>query len=492
VRALPHLSESTLPLLKQSGVTVPRYDRREVGVGVVHFGPGAFHRVHQAYYFDDLLNLDNRWGICEVALQSTGVRDALAPQDGLYTLAILDSSPSMRVIGSAKEFLVARESPEAVLKRLINPATRLITATITEKGYCLTADGSLDTTNVDVQHDLAHPDRPLTFVGYVVEALRQRRANNLSPPNIISCDNLTNNGTRLRNAVVALASTRDQGLATWIANEVAFPCTMVDSITPATDDALRIRVSTALGLEDAWPVQREAFTQWVIEDSLRGLVPDLDSAGVTITNDVNGFEYAKLRLLNGAHSSLAYIGGLAGLETVSQAMTTPALAKFIHHLMQDIRSTVKAPRGLDLSQYIESLQQRFLNPMLPHRLAQIAWDGSQKIPFRLLGTITDLLTSGAPIARLCLPIAAWFHFIRRQALRGDHVVDPLAKQLFAIGNACSGVAAFDVASFLSLDRVFPRALVSSPTFIASLESAYQRLDSVRQPQDLHAALLINS
>jgi fructuronate reductase len=483
------LSQASLSAVAARGITVPRYDRSNIQLGVVHFGPGAFHRVHQAFYFDQLLATDARWGICEVALQTTNVRDALAPQDGLYSLAILDSEPSLQVIGSALKCMVARESSEQVLQRLAAPTTRLITATITEKGYCLTPAGGLDMAHADIVHDLQHPSQPHSFIGYVAEALRRRHALQLAPPNVLSCDNLADNGGRLRRAVIEYASALDKQLATWIADHVSFPNTMVDSITPATDDALRANVTAQLGVTDAWPVQRESFTQWVIEDTLRGDAPDLASVGVAITNDVGGFERAKLRLLNGAHSSLAYLGLLAGHGTVAQAMTDVTLARFVERMMiDDIQPTLTAPRGLHLDDYRASLLRRFRNPMLQHRLAQIAWDGSQKLPFRILGTVSDRLAVAAPIDRLCLALAAWLHFIRRKTLANDAITDPLATQLAAIANACSGNAAHDVQQFLAVEKVFPPALASHPALQKALIKAYQQLAGVHSPADLHSAL----
>jgi fructuronate reductase len=478
------LSANLLPRLRTRGISTPAYDRDNVSVGVVHFGPGAFHRAHQAFYFDQLLTHDNRWGICEVALQSAGVRDALDGQDGLYTLATLDQQSDFRIIGAAKELLVARESSAAVLARLVNPGIRIVTATITEKGYCLTARGGLDFSHPEVRHDLEHSDQPLTFVGYLVAALRKRREQGSEPFNVISCDNLTANGQRLRRAVIDFARATQADLVPWLENEVAFPCTMIDSITPATDEALRLRIKEQLGFEDCWPVQRESFTQWVVEDALRGDVPDWSRVGVSVSKDVQGYEKAKLRLLNGAHSSLAYIGTLAGFETVSQAMAAPSLANFIADLMRhEISVTVPAPADLDLSGYVDSLLRRFRNPMLPHRLAQIAWDGSQKIPFRLLGTIADLLVMDRPIDKLCVPIAAWLQFIRRKAANNEQLVDPIAGQLLAIGSACSGTAN-DCRMLLELTAVFPRELANHPKVLAAVEAAYGALSEVHDAAGL--------
>ncbi|WP_426000107.1 mannitol dehydrogenase family protein [Caulobacter sp. DWR1-3-2b1] len=458
------------------GVTQPAYDRDRITVGVVHLGPGAFHRAHQAYYFDQLLAKDPRWGICAVSLKSPGARDALAPQDGLYTLAQLDEETTFRIIGSIVEVLVAPEDPPAVFARLSAPMTRMVTLTVTEKGYCLSSDGGLDESHPDIVHDLAHSREPVSSVGYLVEGLRRRFAVGLPPYAVVACDNLADNGWRLKAAVVAFATKVDPELAAWIEVQGRFPRTMVDSITPATDDALRTRVETATGLNDAWPIQREAFTQWVVEDVLDSDAPDLASVGVTLTDDVRGFERAKLRLLNGVHSTLAYVGILRGHETVFEAMSDPVLARLARDLMiEDIIPTLTAPRGLDLPVYAEAILKRFRNPEIRHLLAQIAWDGSQKLPFRIIGTLGDALDAGRSVDRLAVPLAAWMRFIRLRAAAGETIVDPLADKLIAVAATCTGEAKTDVAAFVTLDAVFPAGLAANPTFVAALEKAYANL-----------------
>jgi fructuronate reductase len=458
------------------GVAQPAYDRDRITVGVVHLGPGAFHRAHQAYYFDQLLARDPRWAICAVSLKSPGVRDALQPQDGLYTLAQLDEETTFRIIGSIVEVLVAPEDPPAVFARLAAPMTRMVTLTVTEKGYCLSSDGGLDESHPDIVHDLAHPREPISSIGYLVEGLRRRFAVGLPPYAVVACDNLADNGWRLKAAVTAFAGKVDPELAAWIETEGKFPRTMVDSITPATDDALRARVETATGLSDAWPIQREAFTQWVVEDVLGADAPDLASVGVTLTDDVRGFERAKLRLLNGVHSTLAYAGILRGHETVFEAMSDPVLAALARDLMvQDIIPTLVAPRGLDLAAYAEAILKRFRNPEIRHLLAQIAWDGSQKLPFRILGTLGEALEAGRSVDRLAIPLAAWMRVIRLRAASGEKIVDPLADKLLEVAATCTGDAKTDVAAFLALDTVFPPAMMSKPAFVASLEKAYAEL-----------------
>lgn len=484
------LSATSIAALPGRGIQIPLYNREAVTIGIVHFGPGAFHRAHQACYIDDVLSGDSRWGICEVSLHSKGVRDALEPQGGLYTIAILDQQSSFRVIGSVKEVLVAPESTSAVVERMINPATRIVTATITEKGYCLSKDGGLDFAHPDIAHDLANPTAPRTFIGFLARALRLRRDLGHEPFNVISCDNLADNGHRLRRAVLDFVRTVDPALLAWLEAEVPFPCTMVDSITPATDDALRARVKEALGVEDKWPIPRELFCQWVIENKLRGPMPDWSSVGVTVTDDVAGFERAKLRLLNGAHSTLAYVGMLAGYETVLDAMNDTTLASFVRRMMvEDVRSGLAAPAGLNLDRYIDAVLRRFRNPTIRHLLSQIALDGSQKLPFRTLPVVTENLAAGRSIERLCVPLAAWFHFIRREVQQQRPIDDPLAEQLAALANECNGDPSHDVATFLSLEKVFSAELAGTPAFRASLESAYARLSDVNDAASLAKALV---
>ena len=460
----------SLATLSQAGPSVarPAYDPAAVTIGIVHFGPGAFHRAHQAAYLDALLASDPRWGICGVSLKSPGVRDALVPQDGLYTLVQLDAETRLQVIGSLREVLVASEAPQAVLARLANPATRLVTLTVTEKGYCLDSSGSIEMSHADIAHDIAQNGAPpRSVIGWLTAGLKARRSASLPPFTVLSCDNLTDNGAKLARAVAAFARATDPALADWIEAEVRFPSSMVDAITPATDDFLRARAAKALGLEDAWPIQREAFTQWVVEDDLGAAAPDLASVGVTLTDDVSGFERAKLRLLNGAHSTLAYLGLLKGHATVAEAMGDPILAKLLELMMlHDIIPTLTAPRGLDLPAYAAAILARFHNPAIAHKLSQIAWDGSQKLPFRLLGVITDRLAAGADIARPALGLAAWMRFIERQAAAGLPVIDPLADTLKALHGP---------AGFLALEAVFPRALSEDARFRAAVETAYASL-----------------
>jgi fructuronate reductase len=438
--------------------------------GIVHFGPGAFHRAHQAAYVDAILAEDPRWAISAVALNSTAVADALRPQDGLYALALLGETPRYRIIGSLRELLVGRQL-DKILDRIAAPTTRLITSTVTEKGYCLTNDGGLDLDHAGIRADLSDPGRPRTFIGWLARGLSHRRERGQGWLTILSCDNLQGNGDRLARAVHAFARIAEPDLAGWIEDEVRFPNSMVDSITPATDDVLRARATQALGLEDAWPVQREEFAQWVIEDDFRGERPPLDRAGAQFVRSVTAFEEAKLRLLNGAHSTLAYLGSLLGHESVADAMADPILAGFVERLMRDDIAPVVAPlEGQPVPDYISAILDRFRNGAIRHLLSQIAWDGSQKLPVRLLGTMLDRRRAGLPIGRLAIPVAAWLRFLALPRRPADPIVDPLSEALLPL--ARSG----DVDGLLGLRAVFPRALSEDPLFRDAVRTAHMRLD----------------
>jgi fructuronate reductase len=472
----PRLSDATLGSLPR-GVLRPAYDRARTRIGVAHFGPGAFHRAHQTFFLDRMLGADPNLAVCAVSLRSDAVRQALQPQDGLYSLVEREAEPSIRVIGAIRELLTAPRDPQAVFRTLADPGLRYITTTVTEKGYCLAPGGALDVDHPDIAADLARPREPGTLIGWLAEGLLRRRDAGHPAPVVLSCDNLSGNGAKLAAAVHAFATARGEpDLAAWIEGEVRFPDSMVDAITPATDDALRAEAAARLGLEDAWPIQRERFCQWVIGEGL----PDADravfeAAGVTLTGDVGAFERAKLRLLNGAHSTLAYIGLLKGHSTVAEALADPELAALVETLMRvDVAPTL-GPIDMDVPGYIDAVLARFRNPAIEHRLSQIAWDGSQKLPIRLLATLETALAEGRDIRRLATGVAAWMAFVVRQAQHGVPIVDPLAQPLAELGRRATGEAAGDVALFLGLGEVFPHGLARRDEFRAALASAYQEL-----------------
>ena len=461
----------------------PGYDRAAAPVGVVHFGPGAFFRAHVASYLERALEAGAPLAVCAASLRSGAVERALTPQDGLYTLVELDREPRMRVVGAVREIVSAEGGgADRLRRRLLDPAVRLVTLTVTEKGYTLRADGELDLDHPDVRHDLAHPEAvPRSVTAWIADALAARRAAGAAPFVTLSCDNLADNGVKLGRAVAAFSRARGAEAPA----EACFPRTMVDSITPATDDVLRARVRRALGgVEDAWPVQREPFTQWVIEDALgeaTGLREALAAAGATVTADVAPFARAKLRLLNGAHSTLAYVGLLAGRETVADAMAEPRLAAFVERLMRGpIAATLPSAANLDVPAYIGAVLARFRNPAVRHELEQIAWDGSQKLPVRLLATAADALAAAASVETLAVPVAAWMRFVRLRVIRGEPLIDPLAAPLAAeVGD--DGPA--EAERFLALEAVFPPAMAGDARFRAAVLASHAALgrDPLRLP-----------
>jgi fructuronate reductase len=474
------LAPGSLGRLPQD-VRRPAYDRTGLDVGIIHLGIGAFHRAHQALYTDTVLAAgDRRWSITGVSLRSPQTRDALAPQHGLYTAAMRDAdAEELRVVGSIGSVLVAPEDPDAVLSVLCHPSTRIVSLTITEKGYCHSpATGELDEAHPEIVHDLSHPKRPRSAPGFIVEAIARRRASGLPAFTLLSCDNLPSNGATLRRIVTRFASLRDAELGRFVGDALRFPSTMVDRIVPATTAADRDHVAQRLGLRDACPVMTEVFSQWVIEDEFgAGGRPDWALAGATFARDVAPFELAKLRLLNGSHSTLAYLGWLAGHETVAEAMGAPGFARLIRGMMdEEVTPELPPIHDFDLGAYKDSLIDRFRNPALRHKTAQIAMDGSQKLPQRLLDTVRSRLRRGAPFDRIALGIAGWMRYAAGidEAGRPIEVRDPLAE---AIRRRSAGFRDPDrlLEAFMGLQTVFGQDLPASAEFRAAVRSALSQL-----------------
>ncbi|MBV9282814.1 MAG: mannitol dehydrogenase family protein, partial [Chloroflexi bacterium] len=349
--ALP-LDEAALGGIPEPAVT-PAYDRRRLRPAIVHLGVGGFHRAHQAVYLDDLAALGGEWGERGVGLlpQDRAMAQALVPQDGLYTLLVRDATADeARVIGSLIEYLFAPEQPDAVLEALASPATRLVTLTITEGGYNVDEiTGRFETGNAAVQADLRRPGRPATVFGYLVEALDRRRRAGTAPFSVVSCDNVHANGHVTRTALVAFARLRDDALANWVERHVAFPNSMVDRITPQTTDAERELVAREFGIRDRWPVVAEPFRQWVLEDVFSDGRPALERVGVQLVTDVLPYETMKMRLLNGSHVAMGYLGALAGYRTVDAVMADPVFCAFIERQMREEVAPLLPPvPGIDL------------------------------------------------------------------------------------------------------------------------------------------------
>ena len=476
---MPRLSDATRGEFPE-GVARPRYDRSAAAAGIVHLGIGAFQRAHQAMYTEASLNAgDLRWGIVGASLRSPAVRDALRPQDGLYTLAVRGAEgEQLQVIGAIKNVLVALEDPEALLRAMCDPAIKIVTLTVTEKGYCYDpATTALDEAHADIVHDLSNPARPRSAPGFLVEALRRRREARVSAFTVLCCDNLPHNGRTVRKIVTRFAALYDPALAGYIANEVAFPSTMVDRITPATTDADRAAIAARLGLEDAAPVVTEPFSQWVIEDRFPEGRPDWAIAGAEFVTDVAPYENMKLRLLNGAHSTLAYLGYLAGYETVADTMRDRNYRRLAEGVMEDAATTLKMPPGADVAAYKRALIERFDNPALRHRTWQICMDGSQKLPQRLLGSIRDRVAAGAPIDRLVMGVAGWMRYVTGTDEHGQpiDVRDPLAQRLRAIADGSGLVAERLVPALVDVREIFPAELAADLRFRTAVTGALARI-----------------
>jgi fructuronate reductase len=404
-------------------VARPAYDPARLRCGIVHLGLGAFHRAHQALYTDEAIAAaGGDWGIVGVSMRKPDVAEALRPQDGLYTVEILDAAPRYRIVGAVRQALTLAAEPQKVLTALAAPGVRIVTLTVTEKGYCLDAAGALDLAHPDIIHDLAHPDAPRSAIGVLAAGLARRTAAGAAPVTVISCDNLADNGARLAAAVQAFAAQAHPGLAPQLGAAASFPQAMVDSIAPATTAASRARVAAALGLADEASVQREAFSQWVIEDRFAGPRPAWEQVGVELVADVAPYRRLKLHVLNAAHSALAYLGLLRGRTLVREAIADPQLAAFLDALVAS--EIAPALPDLPVADYWAGVRRRFANPAVDHRLDQIAQDGPQKLAQRIFPLLIANARAGRSTARLGAVVRAWMDWTAEAAGRRPDLADP--------------------------------------------------------------------
>lgn len=437
IEQLPRLHPGRLGALPAT-VRRPKYPRDDLRAGIVHLGIGAFHRGHQAEITEAAIEASGtdglRWGIIGVSLRRPDTRDALKPQGSLYTLALRSATAeSLQVIGAVMDVLVAEEDPEIVLDRIAHRDTHIISLTVTEKGYCHDpATGELNRADRDIIEDLSGVSHPVTAIGYLARGLQRRMERALGPVTLLSCDNLASNGDTLRRVLLAFCAEIDPTLHDWVQARCTFPNTMVDRIVPKTTIDDVAHVSSALGLYDAWPVVGEPFFQWVIEDRFAAGRPKWEAGGAQFVAEARPFEVLKHRLVNGSQSMMAYMGVLAGWPTTDRVIAQPAVHTFISETMaRETQPTLPPLPGLDVDAYRASLLPRFTNPALGHRTRQIAMDGSQKIPQRLLAPIRDRIAAGQPFPRLALGVAAWLHFLRGYDETGNAfpIEDPLAPAL---------------------------------------------------------------
>lgn len=461
-----------------AGVGRPAYAVERIRTGIVHLGAGAFHRAHQAVYTDDLLNAggNDDWGIAAVSMRRPEVADALVRQQGLYTVTEYapDGAPRPRVIGAIREALVLAADPAAVAGAIAREQTRVVTLTVTEKAYYRRGDGAgLDRSAAPVQEDLQAREPRQTAVGALVAGLERRRAADGGSLSVVCCDNLPENGAVLRRLCLDFAAAWRPGLERWIEDRVRFPSSMVDRITPASTPELVAETAEALGCEDRIPIACEAFRQWVIEDDFANGRPPWDLGGAQFVDDVRPFEDMKLRMLNASHSALAYLGLLAGYRHVNEALAVPAFRAFVDHLMvRELAPTVRNMPESALRDYRVALLRRFASPRPAHRLAQIAEDGSQKIPIRILNPLREQHTAERPADGLVVVVAGWLAYHERVAageLPGP-LKDPLAARLLE-------VAAMTPASarVRALSDLFGASLAENRSFLECLDLWYQRL-----------------
>lgn len=450
-------------------VAVPAYDRSALTPGIVHFGVGGFHRAHQAMYLDALMNAGQaqEWAIVGVGTMpgDARMRDAMRAQDCLYTLVVKhpDGSREARVIGCMVDYLFAPDDPQAVLDRLADPATRIVSLTVTEGGYHVNqVTGQFDPDAPDLQADLAGDGLPRSVFGFLTEALAMRRARGIPPFTVMSCDNLPGNGDVARKMLTAFAQLRDPELAEWMRAEVAFPNCMVDRITPVTQQADIDDLAERFGVADAWPVVCEPYTQWVLEDHFPQGRPAFQEVGVQIVPDVVPYELMKLRLLNVSHQALCYVGYLSGYRYAHEVCQDPLFVRFLLSYMEREGSpTLPQVPGVDLDAYRHQLIERFANPEVRDTLARLCAESSDRIPKWLVPVIQENLASGGEVERSALVVASWARYAEGRDEQGEpiEVVDRFRDKVMAAAAA----QADDELAFLR-DRDFFGDLVDDERF----------------------------
>lgn len=457
------------------------YAREELETNIVHIGFGAFHRGHQAVYNDLTNNLTNaRWGICEINMfgPSKLIND-LEAQKGLFTVVEKSAEETVtRLVRTVTEYIHTPDTGiQAAIDKLIEPQVKIVSLTITEKGYCVDPQSrALDATNSLIAHDLENPTQPLSAIGLITEALKQRKALGLPAFSVMSCDNIPENGHLTRNAVLSFANLCNPELSSWIEDNASFPSTMVDRIVPAmTPDQFDV-IAQETGYRDPCGVVCEDFRQWVVEDNFVAGRPFWEAAGAMLVEDVLPYEEMKLRMLNGSHSFLAYNGTLAGYEYIYQCMQDDVLRQVTLSLMKEEQAKSLSPSlNVDLGEYAELLVARFTNQNIKHKTGQIAMDGSQKLPQRAIDPFLTLHERG--IATRCLPvlIAGWLHYVINVTKSGEVLVDPLAEQ-FAHIISSSNSKRQAAEKLLTVDKVFGKNAEQHKLFKQQILSAFEYIE----------------
>ncbi len=475
------LSTDNLVKLKAS-IRTPTYDRAALVQSTVHLGVGGFHRAHQAVYLDDLLSFPDteRWGECGFGVLPSDIRmrDALKGQDYLYTVVERSSEKQeARVIGSMTDYVYAPESCEAAIEKLASPDTRIVSLTITEGGYFIDeGTGEFTAGHPDIQHDIRHPEQPVTSMGYFTAALDRRRVRGLAPFTVMSCDNVQGNGHVVRKVLLELAGFQNPTLERWIAAHVAFPNSMVDRITPATTDADRASIKEIFGLEDAWPVVTEPFIQWVVEDTFCNGRPAWERVGAQLVTDVAPYELMKMRLLNGSHLAMGYLGALAGYTYVHEVMQDPLFTEFIEAFMEEVTPVVPIIPGVSIADYKKVLIERFSNPTIMDQVTRICSEGSAKMPKWVLPSIVELEEKDGSVELLSVVVASWIHYLKLgvdERGKALDIVDARAKELTGVAKTIGT----DPRPMLAIQSIFGQRLASSTNFVSKVKKALQRLDA---------------
>ncbi|MCU1727331.1 mannitol dehydrogenase family protein [Pseudomonas sp. 7P_10.2_Bac1] len=465
-------------------VAKPTYLASDTQHGIAHIGVGGFHRAHQAFYTDALMDQgrDLDWSICGIGLrpEDRKVRDDLAGQDYLYTLFELGDSDDTqsRIIGSISDMLLAEDSIQAVLDKLASPQIRIVSLTITEGGYCIDdSNGEFMASLPQIQQDLANPEAPRTVFGVLCAALALRRANNTPPFTVMSCDNLPHNGNVARKALLAFAALSNPQLHDWIAANVSFPNAMVDRITPMTSNAHRLQLHDQLGIDDAWPVVCEPFIQWVLEDKFGNGRPAWETVGVQLTSDVTPYEEMKIKLLNGSHLALTYLGFLKGYRFVHDTMNDPLFVAYMRAYMdKDVTPQLAPVPGIDLTVYKNTLVERFSNQAIADQLERVCSDGSSKFPKFTVPTINRLIADGGELKRAALVVAAWALYLNGVDETGQTYAIPDPRAQF-----CQALVADDeliVQRLLGVEEIFGTAIPQSAQFVAAFEWCLNSLRDV--------------
>lgn len=456
-------------------VKLPAYSLSDTRQGIAHIGVGGFHRAHQAYYTDALMNTGEAldWAICGVGLRAEDrrARDDLKEQDYLFTLFELGDSDDteVRVIGAIRDMLLAEDSAQALIDKLADPQIRIVSLTITEGGYCIDdSNGEFMAHLPQIQHDLAHPDAPKTVFGFLCAALEKRRTAGIPAFTVMSCDNLPHNGAVTRKALLAFATLRNSNLCSWIDANVSFPNAMVDRITPMTSTAHRLQLADKHGVDDAWPVVCEPFVQWVLEDKFVNGRPAWEKVGVQFTDDVSPYEEMKIKLLNGSHLALTYLGFLKGYRFVHETMNDPLFVRYMRAYMDlDVTPQLAPVPGINLTEYKDTLVARFSNQAIADQLERVCSDGSSKFPKFTIPTINRLIADERETKRAALVVAAWALYLKGVDENGDTYSIPDPRATF-----CQALVADDglmTQRLLAVEEIFGTAIPRSAAFVAAFE-----------------------